>query len=54
MSGKYNDVNLEGLSKQTKSLKLIGDVDTDEIYMDLFDGWTDKYDEFEEVKGFGK
>ena len=54
MSGSYNDVKLDGLKQHNIKLKFIGDIDGEEIYMDLFDGWTDEWRNFEEVRYYGK
>ena len=39
MSDNYNDVPINGLSSKTKKVKLVGEVEADELYMDLFGGW---------------
>ena len=39
MSTSYNDAPTDDLKEETKSLKLLGHVDCDSIYMDLYGGW---------------
>ena len=39
MGGSYNDVPIDDLPKEKGSVKLLGQVDCDDIYMDLFGGW---------------
>jgi hypothetical protein len=39
ISGNYNDVELTGLKKEIKTLKILGNVDCSKIYMDLLNGW---------------
>ena len=42
MSDAFNDVPWQDLPKEIHQVKLLGDIDCDDIYMDLYDGWTDK------------
>ena len=42
MSESYNDVPYENLPVKNENYSFIGDMDCDNIYLDLYDGWTDK------------
>ncbi len=44
MSSHYNDVPCSDLPVSSQKVSFLGDVDCDEIYMDLYNGWTDKSD----------
>ncbi|MCD7780496.1 MAG: hypothetical protein LUH05_07485, partial [Candidatus Gastranaerophilales bacterium] len=44
MSKQYNDVPCSDLPASQGTIKFMGDIDCDEIYMDLYGGWTDKKD----------
>ena len=39
MSNKYNDVPTDDLKSEKQEIKFLGEIDTDEIYMDLYNGW---------------
>ena len=41
MSGSYNDVPCSDLPKHTERVSFMGDIDCDQIYMDLYDGWVE-------------
>ena len=45
MSSAYNDVPYSDLSEKSEQITFLGDIDCDEIYMDLYGGWVYK-DEF--------
>ena len=42
MSGSYNDVPISDLQQEIRQVSFLGDIDCDEIYMDLYGGWTNK------------
>ncbi len=42
MSGSYNDVPCSDLRSEQQQISFLGDIDCDEIYMDLYKGWIDK------------
>ena len=42
MSSSYNDVPISDLKSSTQEVSFLGDIDCDEIYMDLYKGWVDK------------
>jgi hypothetical protein len=42
MSSHYNDVPYEDLPRHEENITFLGDIDCDEIYMDLYDGWVKK------------
>jgi hypothetical protein len=44
MSSHYNDVPYEDLPRHRENITFLGDIDCDEIYMDLYDGWVEKSD----------
>ena len=45
MSDNYNDVPTSDLQNKATKIKLIGDVETEHQYMDLFGGWTNSFKE---------
>lgn len=45
MSSSYNDVPCHDLPRKNETISFLGDIDCDNIYMDLYNGWVDK-DEF--------
>ena len=45
LGGQYNDVLISDLPTSTEKVQFIGDVNREDIYMDLYTGWIDK-DEF--------
>ena len=44
MSSSYNDVPIEDLTGHRERVSFVGDVDCDDIYMDLYKGWVSKSD----------
>ena len=48
MGGDYNDVPCNDLPKSSQQVSFLGDIDCDNIYMDLYKGWIDK-DKFTNV-----
>ena len=42
MSSHYNDVPYADLKKSHETISFLGEVDCDQIYMDLYDGWVEK------------
>jgi hypothetical protein len=44
MSSFYNDVPYGDLPRHIENIAFLGDIDCDEIYMDLYDGWVEKSD----------
>lgn len=48
MGGDYNDVPCNDLPKSSQQVSFLGDIDCDDIYMDLYKGWIDK-DKFTNV-----
>jgi len=42
MSEQYNDVEWQDLPKECKTVSLLGNIDCDEIYMDLYGGTVSK------------
>ena len=42
MSGSYNDVPCSDLPVENQQVSFLGDLDTDNIYMDLYKGWVEK------------
>ena len=44
MSSSYNDVPISDLKSSTQEVSFLGDIDCDQIYMDLYKGWVDKKD----------
>ncbi|MBQ3311619.1 hypothetical protein IJG72_06040 [bacterium] len=42
MSGSYNDVPCSDLEQTEQQISFLGDIDCDDIYMDLYSGWIDK------------
>lgn len=42
MSGSYNDVPCSDLQRHRENISFLGDIDCDEIYMDLYGGWVKK------------
>jgi hypothetical protein len=42
MSGSYNDVAQNDLTKTTQTVQLLGETECDSIYMDLYGGWVSK------------
>jgi len=45
MSSSYNDVPCNDLPRYTENISFLGNIDCDDIYMDLYKGWVNK-DEF--------
>ena len=39
MSSHYNDVATDDLKSEKQKIEFLGDIDTEKIYMDLYDGW---------------
>ena len=48
MSSENNDVPIIGLKPAFQKIEFLGEIDCDEIYMDLYKGWTKK-DEFVQI-----
>jgi len=42
MSGSYNDVPCKDLKQEEQSISFLGDIDCEDIYMDLYGGWIEK------------
>ena len=42
MSSSYNDVPCDDLARHIETISFLGDIDNDNIYMDLYKGWIDK------------
>ena len=42
LGGQYNDVPINDLPTSTEKVQFIGDVNREDIYMDLYTGWIDK------------
>lgn len=42
MSSSYNDVPCDGLACQAETLSFLGDIDCNQIYLDLYGGWLEK------------
>ena len=42
MSGSYNDVPVSDLHQESGQVSFLGDIDCEQIYMDLYGGWTHK------------
>ena len=48
MSGSYNDVAQNDLTKTTQTVQFLGETECDSIYMDLYGGWVSK-DEYKKT-----
>ena len=49
MSSSYNDVPWQDLPSKQETVSFLGDIDCDDIYMDLYGGWVDTDDLIQEL-----
>ncbi len=49
IGGNHNDVSINDLLKKSEYISLIGDIDTEDIYLDLYNGWVSHDDFYKRV-----